>query len=105
MFLIMGLRFFFFQAEDGIRDLYVTGAQTCALPICNIGPSLGQDSIDQGIHAAAIAVILVVLIMGIYYRFAGLLAIGGLICYVLMTMGVLAGLEAEIGRASCRERV
>src|SRR5215469_18116812 len=26
-------QFFFFQAEDGIRDLYVTGVQTCALPI------------------------------------------------------------------------
>src|SRR6266496_4573047 len=25
--------FFFFQAEDGIRGLYVTGVQTCALPI------------------------------------------------------------------------
>src|SRR5215471_19559051 len=25
--------FFFFQAEDGIRYLYVTGVQTCALPI------------------------------------------------------------------------
>src|SRR6266496_13472 len=29
----MHLFFFFFQAEDGIRDLYVTGVQTCALPI------------------------------------------------------------------------
>src|SRR5205085_4676984 len=28
-----GLVFFFFQAEDGIRDLTVTGVQTCALPI------------------------------------------------------------------------
>src|SRR5206468_7406072 len=28
-----GLSFFFFQAEDGIRDLIVTGVQTCALPI------------------------------------------------------------------------
>src|ERR1022692_1790489 len=26
--------FFFFQAEDGIRDYKVTGVQTCALPIC-----------------------------------------------------------------------
>jgi len=25
--------FFFFQAEDGIRDVAVTGVQTCALPI------------------------------------------------------------------------
>src|SRR5206468_985200 len=29
--------FFFFQAEDGIRDLIVTGVQTCALPISNCG--------------------------------------------------------------------
>src|SRR2546430_8439309 len=28
---------FFFQAEDGIRDLTVTGVQTCALPICVTG--------------------------------------------------------------------
>src|SRR2546430_9005201 len=28
--------FFFFQAEDGIRDLTVTGVQTCALPISRI---------------------------------------------------------------------
>ena len=27
------LFFFFFQAEDGIRDVAVTGVQTCALPI------------------------------------------------------------------------
>src|SRR5690625_8027317 len=26
---------FFFQAEDGIRDVHVTGVQTCALPICD----------------------------------------------------------------------
>src|SRR5256886_8267724 len=36
--------FFFFQAEDGIRDLTVTGVQTCALPICyrlqDLGPGL-----------------------------------------------------------------
>src|SRR3712207_8262493 len=29
--------FFFFQAEDGIRDIGVTGVQTCALPISNDG--------------------------------------------------------------------
>src|SRR3712207_1710884 len=30
--------FFFFQAEDGIRDIGVTGVQTCALPILGPGP-------------------------------------------------------------------
>src|SRR2546430_5181732 len=32
--------FFFFQAEDGIRDLTVTGVQTCALPIFSLATSL-----------------------------------------------------------------
>src|SRR5580658_10763423 len=31
------LVFFFFQAEDGIRDYKVTGVQTCALPIFDLG--------------------------------------------------------------------
>src|SRR2546430_14107767 len=31
---------FFFQAEDGIRDLTVTGVQTCALPIWDIESGL-----------------------------------------------------------------
>src|SRR2546427_3442061 len=31
--MVLWLSFFFFQAEDGIRDLTVTGVQTCALPI------------------------------------------------------------------------
>src|SRR5256885_14822060 len=39
--------FFFFQAEDGIRDYKVTGVQTCALPIsdedCGERHSLGDD--------------------------------------------------------------
>src|SRR5258708_25464476 len=35
------LLFFFFQAEDGIRDDLVTGVQTCALPICH--PLLSGD--------------------------------------------------------------
>src|SRR5256884_5453457 len=31
--------FFFFQAEDGIRDVAVTGVQTCALPISAFNPN------------------------------------------------------------------
>src|SRR2546421_5685718 len=39
--------FFFFQAEDGIRDLIVTGVQTCALPIyVSIGNTDRQISCD-----------------------------------------------------------
>src|SRR2546430_12725863 len=38
------LFFFFFQAEDGIRDLTVTGVQTCALPIYMVGGMLVTNS-------------------------------------------------------------
>src|SRR5690349_23670382 len=34
--------YFFFQAEDGIRDLYVTGVQTCALPICTLAAGVAR---------------------------------------------------------------
>src|SRR2546426_11162506 len=36
----MALFFFFFQAEDGIRDYKVTGVQTCALPISGAAPGV-----------------------------------------------------------------
>src|SRR5260370_4291748 len=38
--------FFFFQAEDGIRDSSVTGVQTCALPICIASSNAGATSQD-----------------------------------------------------------
>src|SRR5256886_10651986 len=37
------VRIFFFQAEDGIRDLTVTGVQTCALPISPWGAAINFD--------------------------------------------------------------
>src|SRR2546428_3465049 len=40
---------FFFQAEDGIRDLIVTGVQTCALPISIPMTVSATGSIDSGI--------------------------------------------------------
>src|SRR5690606_39886082 len=36
------LFFFFFQAEDGIRDFHVTGVQTCALPIYTLPRTLAR---------------------------------------------------------------
>ena len=61
-----------------------------------IGPSLGQDSINKGFRAGAIAVALVVIIMLFYYRFSGVLAVGGLALYVLYTLAILAGFDAVL---------
>ncbi len=61
-----------------------------------IGASLGQDSIRQGIVAGIIAIGLIVLIMIGYYRFAGVLAVLGLVLYLLYTLAALAGFGAVL---------
>jgi preprotein translocase subunit SecD len=62
----------------------------------SIGPSLGQDSINKGFRAGAIAIALVVLIMLFYYRFSGVLAVAALALYVLYTLAILAGFDAVL---------
>src|SRR6266516_5452938 len=42
--------FFFFQAEDGIRDRTVTGVQTCALPICPDEPHALAPAARHGLE-------------------------------------------------------
>src|SRR5207249_8431204 len=44
-----GVLFFFFQAEDGIRDRNVTGVQTCALPIYR-NPTHGHSLLSDVVH-------------------------------------------------------
>jgi len=56
-----------------------------------IGPSLGRDSINDAIRAGIVGVILVVLIMVVFYRLSGVLAVAALGLYVLFTLGGLAG--------------
>src|SRR2546421_8448797 len=89
--------FFFFQAEDGIRDLIVTGVQTCALPI------YGERGHVQDPHRGRPVV---GLLRG---RVAGgaLRAHGGDYVRGTEDPDPLAPRRraAQIGRASCRERV
>jgi preprotein translocase subunit SecD len=62
----------------------------------SIGPTLGQDSIDKGFRASLISVVLVVVIMIVYYKFSGVLAVGGLVLYMLYTLAALAGFGAAL---------
>jgi len=87
---------------DAAQDLSLVlnaGALPVPLRVADmhiIGPTLGQDSIDSGRRAAIIAVLLVVVIMLGYYRFSGMLAVGGLVLYVLYTLAALAGFDAVL---------
>jgi preprotein translocase subunit SecD len=62
----------------------------------NIGASLGQDSIDKGELAFAIAILMVIVIMVGYYRFSGAIAVVALALYVFFTLAALAGFGATL---------
>lgn len=87
------------QAAQDLALVLRAGALPVPLKVAEvreIGASLGKDSIDKGITAGIIAVLLVIVIMIGYYRFSGMLAVGGLVMYVLFTFAVLASFGAVL---------
>src|SRR2546422_4442224 len=70
--------FFFFQAEDGIRDVAVTGVQTCALPIYHRSPGDECGGSPRGPASRGVR--------------------------VRLPRGGCRNASREIGRASCRGR-
>src|SRR5256886_8632638 len=88
---------FFFQAEDGIRDLTVTGVQTCALPIFadQADQSTSQPPVQAAQQTPAQLQQLVAPIA---------LYPDALVAQVLAASTYPDQIVEEIGRASCRER-
>src|SRR2546430_8900763 len=86
---------FFFQAEDGIRDLTVTGVQTCALPI-STGPVTSQRS--------RIALFAVAVSVAAAHASAAMAGSAARRPRAAAEAPDSADRSAEIGRASCRER-
>src|SRR5690606_39547229 len=87
-FVLVLLFFFFFQAEDGIRDFHVTGVQTCALPI-----------------------LMAIFVLAFFYQslsYAAHVKKSSLIWVVLFLLLALFTKETEIGRRrvgkECRSR-
>src|SRR3712207_9168442 len=120
--------FFFFQAEDGIRDIGVTGVQTCALPIYFLTPFSVATGISlifgYGLLGATWCVMKTTGELEIWARrkseqflFATVVAMGIVSAWVPFlgrqiearwfswpNIAFLAPVP-QIGRASCRERV
>jgi preprotein translocase subunit SecD len=61
-----------------------------------IGPSLGQDNIDQGFRSVLIGLLLVVIFMAIYYRVFGLVADVVLVVNLVMIVAILSMLQATL---------
>src|SRR5256885_9195236 len=87
------LFFFFFQAEDGIRDYKVTGVQTCALPIFervrrrHAEQDRRERQTEEGVTMAA------------------RILDGKQVAAVVRAEVAAEAGKLQIGRASCRERV
>jgi SecD/SecF fusion protein len=62
----------------------------------SVGPSLGEDSIRSGLSATALAFILTVVFMVVYYHSAGAIADVALLFNVLFILGVMAGFQATL---------
>src|SRR5207245_8215363 len=93
---ILSVFFFFFQAEDGIRDATVTGVQTCALPIsavpraCDAARQTARQPLEEARQHPAVT--------------GPPNELDTLLSSPPRRRGS-RGTAAEIGRASCRERV
>src|SRR5260370_16696961 len=89
--------FFFFQAEDGIRDSSVTGVQTCALPISRFHAP--GDRFHELIVWNRVEVFAQVRVYHVR------VSVTQRSVHSLHGVARAAALSVEIGRASCRERV
>lgn len=61
-----------------------------------VGPSLGHDSIQKGVRAGLVGVLLVVIFMPIFYLLSGVVANIGLLIYAILVIGSLAALKASL---------
>ena len=70
----------------------------------SVGPSLGEDSIRNGIFSSVLATLITIIFMGIYYRTGGWVADYALVFCLIFLLGVLAAFQATLtlpGIAGC----
>lgn len=90
---------FTFEEANYLANILNAGAFPVGVQVGEeraVGPSLGQESIDNGIKAAIIGLLGVLIFMIIYYRLSGLIAILALVFNMVIILGALAGFGAAL---------
>lgn len=88
--------------EKEARDLAIVlraGALPAPVKIIQnvtVGPSLGQDSINKGLIAGLVGVLLVIAFMLVYYKLSGMVANLGMVLNIVYLMGALAAFGATL---------
>ncbi len=90
---------FSFEEANYLANILKAGAFPVGVQIAEertVGPTLGQESIDDGILAALIGMSGVVVFMLVYYRLSGAIAIIALVLNMVIILGALAGFGAAL---------
>ena len=90
---------FTYEEASYLSNILKAGAFPVGVQIAEertVGPTLGKESIQSGIHAAIIGLGFVLIFMIIYYRFSGFIAIVALVFNMLIILGALAGFGAAL---------
>ncbi len=90
---------FSFEEANYLSNILKAGAFPVGVQIAEertVGPTLGQESIDNGVTAALIGMVGVVVFMLVYYRLSGTIAIIALVFNMLIILGALAGFGAAL---------
>jgi len=90
---------FSFEEANYLSNILKAGAFPVGVQVGEeraVGPTLGKNSIDNGVKAAIIGLAGVLVFMVIYYRFSGLIAIVALIFNMVIILGALAGFGAAL---------
>ena len=90
---------FTYEEASYLSNILKAGAFPVGVQIAEertVGPTLGQESIDDGVKAVLIGLGGVLIFMMIYYRLSGLVAIVALVFNMLIILGALAGFGAAL---------
>ena len=90
---------FTYEEASYLSNILKAGAFPVGVQIAEertVGPTLGQESIDNGVLAALIGLGVVLVFMIIYYRLSGMIAIIALVFNMLIILGALAGFGAAL---------
>ena len=90
---------FTYEEASYLSNILKAGAFPVGVQIAEertVGPTLGQESIDDGVKAALIGLGGVLIFMIIYYRLSGIIAIVALVFNMLIVLGGLAGFGAAL---------
>lgn len=90
-----------FKADEASDLALVLRAGALPAPVSiieerTVGPGLGRDSIEKSVKAGLIGVLFIFLFMPVYYLLSGVVAVIGLVFYIVFMVGSLAALGATL---------